>query len=82
MPADALTTLGARASAGMVILTVESQNILYPPSEELIDLINSFTIEEGTQKSNASQAGPLTWWQLKFHQLKGSANKLFLYKSL
>ena len=34
MPADALATLGARASAA-VVLTPQSQNILFPGSEEL-----------------------------------------------
>ena len=40
MPADALVTLGARASAGMV-LTPKRRNILFPASEELKPIVFS-----------------------------------------
>ena len=40
MPADALMTLGARASAGMYCIDSQSRNIPSPASRELIFHIN------------------------------------------
>ena len=52
MPADALATLGARASAGMVVIDPQSWNIPSPASEELI-------VQEACKKSIEKRTCPL-----------------------
>ena len=59
MPADALVTLGASVSAGMV-LTPKSQNIPSPASEELRSAGVSHLVQQESTSSN--QINGTSWW--------------------